>query len=99
MGQRLAFFARRPKGAGEFIGENSANHRRTLIPGHVDTFRYMPKIIQIQAEPVTALSANDVPKLFDESRLSMRREAHHFSFVAIMRKAEELRRGGVEDSG
>ena len=44
------------------------------------------------------IGAHEVAKLFEVTRLSVRREAHDFSFVAVMRKAEKLRGCGVQDS-
>jgi hypothetical protein len=37
--------------------------------------------------------------MVDEARLAVRREAHDLSFVAVMREAEKLSRGCVDDSG
>jgi hypothetical protein len=59
----------------------------------------MTKVVEVQTKLPVLFGANDVAKLVDEARLAVRREAHHFSFVAVMRKAEKLRRRGVDDAG
>src|SRR5436189_210094 len=40
--------------------------------------------------------ADDVAELFDETRSAVRRKPHNFAFVAVVRKAQELRRRGVD---
>ena len=62
-----------------------------IIPRHIDTFRRMAKIIQVEPKLPLLFSPNEVAKLSDEPRLPIRRQPHHLSFIAIMRKTEKLR--------
>src|SRR5687767_10376432 len=99
VGQRLTGRSRRAKRARKFFGKDPADNRRALVPGHVYAFSMMPEVVEVKAKLAARLSPNDVAKLFDVTRLAIRRESHHLSFVAIMRKPEELGGGGVDDPG
>src|SRR6185369_9123943 len=46
IGQRRAFRARWSKQSRELIREHAADHRRALIPRHLDTFGMMAKVIE-----------------------------------------------------
>ena len=92
-------FARGSKRLHKLVRKNSTNDRRTLVPGHVDAFGMMTKVIEVQAKLSARFSPNDVAKLFHEARLAIRREAHHLAFVAVVRKTEKLRRRRVNDAG
>src|SRR5688572_27773777 len=97
VGQRRTGRSRRPKRACKFFGKDPADNRRALVPGHVNAFGMMAEVVQVKAKLAARLSPDDVAKLFDVTRLAIRRESHHLSFVAVMRKPEELRGGGVDD--
>src|SRR5436190_12330064 len=81
----------RAKLAHILVRKNSSNLRRAIIPGHIDAFRRVAKIIQIEPKLPFLFSPNDVAKLSDEPRAPERRQPHHLSFVSIMRKTEKLR--------
>ena len=55
--------ARRTKRARKLVREDSANDRRALVPGHVDAFSMMAKVIKVQAKLAARFGANDVAKL------------------------------------
>ena len=82
----------------EFIGEHPADHGRASIPRHLHSFSMMAEVIEGQTELPVLFSANDLAKLVDESRLTIRRKAHNLSFVAVVWEAEKLRGGRVDDS-
>src|SRR6266850_6961494 len=80
----------------ELVGKDAAYYGRTLIPRHVHTFRVMAEILEIQSKLAIFLSANDLTKLIDKTWLAVWGKSHHFAFIAIMREADELRRGCVD---
>src|SRR5690349_5568265 len=92
--QRSAFGARWSKESREFIGEHTADHGRALVPRHLDSFRMMAKVVEVQTELPVFFRANNLANLVNKARLSIRRESHHFSFVAVMWKTEKLRHRG-----
>src|SRR5689334_18651438 len=75
--QRRTGFARRSKRLHKRIRKDAANHGRALVPGHLDAFRVMTKVVEVQTKLPTLLGANDLAKLLDEARLPVRCEAHH----------------------
>ncbi len=70
-----------------------------MVPRHLDAFRVVPKVIEVQTKLAALFRANDMAKFVDESRLTVRRKPHHLAFIAVMRKAQKLRRGRVNDAG
>src|SRR6266550_7694137 len=80
----------------ELIGKDTSYYGRALIPGHVHTFRVVAEVIKIQTKPSIFFGANDLAKLIDKTRLAVRRKSHHLPFIAIMRKADELRRSCID---
>ena len=50
----------------------------------------VPEIFQVQSKRSVPLEPNDVAKLVEKVRLAVRRQAHHFVFVAVMRETDEL---------
>src|ERR1043166_9334717 len=58
----------------------------------------MTKVVELQTKLPAFFGANDLAKLIDKTRLAIWRETHHLAFIAIMRKAEKLRRRGVNDA-
>src|SRR5215217_4040798 len=83
----------------EFVREHTSDHRRTLLPRHLDTFSMVTEVIEIQTESPVLLGANDLAKLVDEAWPPVRREPHHLSFIAVMWKPEKLCRSGVDNAG
>src|SRR5207244_3316287 len=77
---------------------NSADLWRAVAPAHLDAFHMMAKILQVQTKLAVCFGLHEVAELFEVTRLTVRREAHDFSFVTVMRKAEKLRGRGVQDS-
>jgi hypothetical protein len=59
----------------------------------------MAEIIETQTKLPVFFGADDLAKLVDEAWPPIRRETHHLSLVAVMWKAEKLRRRGVNDAG
>ena len=93
-GARCAGFAEL---LGHLRGEDGAKRRLAAVPGHFDAFECVREIVQI--EPALApLGANHLPYSIRETRLAIGGETHHFVFVAVLGKAEELRERRVEDA-
>src|SRR6266699_5366281 len=99
IGKHGSWLTRWTKATRKLIGKYASNNRRALVPRHLDTLRMVTKIMKLQTELTVFLGANDVAKLVHESRPAKRSQAHDFPFVAVVRKAEKLRRGGVDDAG
>ena len=59
----------------------------------------MAEVIKVQSKLSIFFGPDDLAKLFYEARFSIRRKPHDFAFVAVVRKAQELSRRGVDDSG
>src|SRR6266498_4531671 len=89
-------FAWRAKCSAELFRKYLTNDGRALVPGHVNPFSMMTKIFEIQAKAASIFRADDIAELFHKSRMAIRSEAHHFSLIAIMQKAEKLRCSGVQ---
>src|SRR5207247_1088757 len=58
----------RAKLAHILVRKNSSDLRRAIIPGHIDAFRRVAKIIQTESKLPFLFSPNDVAKLSDEPR-------------------------------
>ena len=58
----------------------------------------MPKIRKVQAESAVGLDANQLSHLLEVLWLAVRSEAHDFVFVAVMREADKLGDGGIENA-
>src|SRR5437867_4946184 len=99
IGQQSTFRARWTKHLRVFIGKYSSDHRRAIVPGHVHALSVMAKVVKVQTKLPVRFSADNVAKLFDVARLPIRSQAHDLSFVAVVRKAKELGRRGVNNSG
>src|SRR5215213_6426777 len=59
----------------------------------------MAEVVKVQTKLSVLFGANDLAKLIHETRLTVRSETHHLSFVAVMRKPEKLCRSSVDNSG
>ena len=99
IGQRGSGLARGAERAAQTRRKRSGQSPATRAPRHLNAFRVMPEVIQIQSKLPALFRANDLAKLVDKARLAIRREAHHLSLIAVMRKPEKLRRRGVDDPG
>ena len=66
-----------------------------ITPGHVRALRLVREIFQAQAEGKRRVHVNDAAKFFEEFRLAVGSEAHHFVFVAKFPEADVLRERGV----
>src|SRR5688572_7375288 len=58
----------------------------------------MAEVVEVQSKLPVLFRAHDLAKLVDKPRAAVRREAHDFYIVAVVRKAEKLRRRCVDDS-
>ena len=58
--------------------------------------RGVPEVAQVEREGAVVLQLDDLLHRFDVARLAIRRETHHLVFVAVVRKADELRHRLVE---
>ena len=95
--ERCTRRARGSEQIGQFSGVKGANLGRTIVPtvGHV--VGVMPEIRQVQAKGAIRLNADQLAHLLEIFWFAVRREAHHFVFVAVMGKADELGDGGIEN--
>ena len=58
----------------------------------------MPKIIKVEPKPAVRFGADDVAKLIDEAGLAVRRQAHDFTFITVVRESKKLCRRRINDS-
>ena len=58
----------------------------------------MPEVFQVQTKLTVGFGAHQIAELFDVTGLAIRREAHDFPFVAVIREAEKLCGRRVQDS-
>ena len=94
LGARLA---RRPERLLHPVGEQAADRRRLLVPRHVDAFLVVHEEVELELEAV-AVELHELAHLRQEALgVAVRREAHHLALVAVLREAEPLRDGRVED--
>src|ERR1051325_480921 len=93
-----ACLARQAECSSELIGKDSTDDGGALLPGDLDAFTRVAKVVEVEREAAARFGANDVAKLFHEPRTAIRGQSHQFPFVSVMRKAEELCRGGVNDA-
>src|SRR5258708_4271922 len=96
--QRGAGCAHWTKRAGKLVGKHTPYDRRTLVPGHLHTFRVMTEVVEIKSKLPVLFGAYNVAKDLYKSRLSVRRQSHHLALVAVMRKTEKLSGGRVDDT-
>src|SRR6266849_3033049 len=89
--------ARRTEGVDHLAREQSSDDRFASIPGHLHAAAVMREVIEVEADLVR-IDAHDVAELREEPRLSIRGEAHHFVFVAVLSKAQELGKGGIKQA-
>src|ERR1043166_8996527 len=80
--ERRAWLARRAACCGILIREEAPADRRAVVPGHLDAFRVVTEVIEVELEVAALFCANDVAEGFNESRLAVRSEPHNFAFVA-----------------
>ncbi len=78
------------------VGEDAPDRRRPFVPGHVDALLVVQEVVEAELEhgPV---ELHELAHLVEVARLAVGGEAHHLALVAVVREAEPLRDGGVED--
>ena len=86
-----------PKQLDELLGVDAADRRRAGVPGHVDAFLVVREVVEVELEQ-RPVELHELAHLREVPRRPVRREAHHLALVAVVRKAEPLRDGGVEDA-
>ena len=95
--QLAARLARGPERLLHPVGEEPADRRRLLVPRHVDAFLVVHEVVELELEPV-AVELHELAHLREEALgVAVGREAHHLALVAVLREAEPLRDGRVED--
>ena len=87
--------ARFAKNLCHLVRKDRAQSRFPAIPSHLHALAVMCEVVQIQAALIS-LGADQAPHLFGKARLAISGEAHHLVFVAVLGKAEKLRKSGVE---
>src|SRR5271155_3193412 len=90
---RLIGLARGAETLFQISRKKAAEDRRAVrfAPGHVRALILMREISEAETEGERAVHANDPAKLIEKFRLAVRRQAHHFVFVAEFPEAEVLR--------
>ncbi len=78
------------------VGVDPADRRRAVVPVHVDAFLVVREVVEAELEQ-GPVELDELAHLREVARLAVRREAHHLALVAVVRKAEPLGDGGVED--
>src|ERR1700736_4140736 len=96
--QRFVRLARRTEKIDQRSPIKCADCRRAILPAVRNVADVVPEKFQVQPETAVGLNAYDFTKLFEIVRLAVRRESHHFVFVAVMREAEKLSERGVKNA-
>src|SRR5688572_21597537 len=74
------------------------DHWRATLPLVVDLAALVAKELHVELKAAVLLQQHDAPHLAEELRRAVRRKAHDFVFVAVVRKAEELSHRLIEDA-
>jgi len=95
--QRRRRIARRPQQCRQRIAPQPSAGRDAVLDLVVGAFaRGVPEVAQVEREGAVVLQLDDLLHRLDVARLAIRRETHHLVFVAVVRKADELRHRLVE---
>ena len=95
-GQRLRRLARRPQQPLELRREHRADRGFAVFPRHRHAVGPVTEARQVELERPIVADVNERSDLPRIPRLAVRREPHHFEFVAVLGKAEVLRDGQVQ---
>ena len=96
--QRLVAPARRPEQIRERRRIERPDRGRAVVPLVLDLLAVMPEAVEVQPKAPALLQRHDLAHRVEIRRLAVRRQSHHLVFVAVVRKAEELRDRLVEDA-
>src|SRR5947209_16339896 len=94
----IVWFSRRPEKIDERMAIKGADFRRAIFPRVGNVADMVPEKFQIQPEGSVGTNPHDLAKRIEKGRLAVGREAHHFVFVAIIRKPEELGQRGIKNT-
>jgi len=96
-GDFVAGRARRAEHLEHFPREHAAGDRLAAIPGHLDAVAMMRKVIEVEAA-IAGFGLDDLANLRGEAGLAVSGQTHHFVLVAVLREAQKLSEGGVENA-
>ena len=94
--QRLILAARRAEPLRKLAREQGPHHGLAVLPCVLEFLAVMAEAREIQREAAIALEPHDAAHGLEVFRLAVGRQAHHLVFVAVVRKADELRDRLVE---
>ena len=89
--QRILAPPRRAEQRLELRRKHRTKRRRSILPRHLDAFRPVPEVRQVELETAVVVQLDQRFDLAHESRLAVRRKAHHLEFIAVVGEAEVLR--------
>ena len=96
--ERLVRCSRRTQQVDQRTPAKCADLGRAIVPAIGDISDVVPEIFQVQPKAAIGLNEHDFTERFEIVRLAIRRQSHHFVFVAVMREAEKLRERGVKNA-
>src|ERR1700730_16222454 len=96
--ERLIRLPWRAEKIDKVIPVKRSHFRRAILPGVRNVIGVVTKIFEVQPESSIGSNPNDLAQLFEESRLAIRRQAHHFVFVSVMRETDELGERGIKNA-
>ena len=88
--KRFVWFSRRTEKIDQCLAIKSAHFGSTIFPRVGNTADVVPEKFQIQSKTAVGSNPDDFAERFEIVRLAVRRESHHFVFVAVIRKTEKL---------
>jgi hypothetical protein len=69
-----------------------------ILPGVRNVFDVVTEKFQVQSKTAVGFDTDDFAEWFEKVGFAVRRESHHFIFVAVLREAEELGQRGVKNA-
>ena len=96
--ERLVRCSRRTEKIDQRPTVEGADLGRAILPAVGNVSDVVPEIFQVQPKAAIGLNEHDFTERFEIVRLAIRRQSHHFVFVAVMREAEKLRERGVKNA-
>src|SRR5258705_2650374 len=85
----------RSQRSGKLFRKKATEHWRTPVPTHLNPFRMMPEVIEVEAKLPGLFGANDVAKLVDKPRRSVGRKTHYLTFITVVGESQELSSCGI----
>ena len=96
--ERLVRLSRLTQKIDKCISIKHADFRRAIIPGVRNLVGMVPEIFQVQSKRSVRLKPDDVAELIEKGWLAVRRQTHHFVFVAVVWETDELRERRIKNA-